>query len=320
MAVTTADRPPLSQLSKSGGATKKRSFPALLARLSRQSVDKHYDAFGDVAWDSEEMALDLSDPRLALPAFDGLAQTEWYQAQTPEVAARVGAHRVAAMMKTGWHFENLLQQGLLKYAFRLPNGSPQFRYLHHEIAEESQHTMMFQEFVDRTGLPVTGMPRTMVKLFEWGLSAITRHTPAAFFMAVLAGEEPVDYVQKLSLRSDTIHPLVERIMRIHVVEEARHVSYARGLVKELVPGLNRVQRFLLSVTVPVMFGILTPLMVSPPFQLEASGVPRSVIREAQRSEANRALVRESAAKPKRLAEELGLMNPVSRRIWARAGL
>jgi hypothetical protein len=316
MAVTTADRPPLST---AAGDTK-RSFPALLAQLSRQSVDKHYDAYGDVAWDSEEMALDLSDPRLALPPFDGLAQTAWYQGQSTEVQARVGAHRVAAMMKTGWHFENLLQQGLLKYAFRLPNGSPQFRYVHHEIAEESQHTMMFQEFVDRTGLPVTGMPRAMVKVFEWGMSTITRFGPAAFFMAVLAGEEPVDYLQKRILRSETIHPLTERIMRIHVVEEARHVSYARGLVKELVPGLDRVRKFALSLTVPVTFGLLTPLMVSPPKQLTRSGVPRSVLREARGSETNRALVRESAAKPKRLAEELGLMNAVSRRLWTRLGL
>lgn len=307
MAVTTAD-------------TTKRSFPQLLSQLSRQSVEKHYDAYGDVAWDAEEMRLDLSDPRLNLPAFDGLAQTAWYQAQAPVVQARVGAHRVAAMMKTGWHFENLLQQGLLKYSFRLPNGSPQFRYVHHEIAEESQHTMMFQEFVDRTGLPVSGMPRATVKVMEWGLSWITRFRPAAFFFAVLAGEEPVDHVQKRNLRSDTIHPLVERIMRIHVVEEARHVSYAKGLVSEVVPRLGRWQRFLLSVTVPPMFGLLTTMMVSPPRQLRRSGVPARVIRQARRSEANRTLVRESAAKPKRLAADLGLMNPISRRLWRLAGL
>ncbi len=84
--------------------------------------------------------------------------------------------------------------------------------------------------------------------------------------------------------------------------------------------MSRVPKFVLSVAVPVMFGILTPLMVSPPTQLESSGVPNSVIREAQRSETNRTLVRESAAKPKRLAEELGLMNWVSRRIWTRVGL
>jgi len=30
-------------------------------------------------------------------------------------------------MKTGWHFESLLQRGLLNYAMGLPNGSPEFR-------------------------------------------------------------------------------------------------------------------------------------------------------------------------------------------------
>lgn len=316
MSLTTTDRADQTP----AGPAKKRSFDQLLGQLSRQSVDKHYDAYGDIAWDSDELALDLSDPRLVLPDFDGLAQTAWYQAQPLQVQARIGAHRLAAMMKTGWHFENLLQQGLLKYSFRLPNGSPQFRYVHHEISEESHHTMMFQEFVDRTGLPVSGMPRAMVKLFEWALAPITRFRPAAFFFAVLAGEEPVDYVQKRNLRTETIHPLVERIMRIHVVEEARHVSYARGLIKEMVPGLGRVQKFLLSITVPIMFALLTPLMVSPPRQLERSGVPRSVIREARRNEANLNLVRDSAAKPKRLAADLGLMNKVSSHLWTRFGL
>ena len=55
-------------------------------------------------------------------------------------------------------FENLLQRGLLSYAFRLPNGAPEYRYLHHEIIEESQHSLMFQELVNRSGLPVKGMP------------------------------------------------------------------------------------------------------------------------------------------------------------------
>lgn len=304
MTLTTAPRP-------------KQEFAQVLGKLSRQSVDKHYDAYGDVAWDSPELALDVTDPRLVLPSFDGLAQTEWYRGQPPDVQARIGAHRVAAMMKIGWHFENLLQQGLLKYAMRLPNGSPQFRYLHHEIAEESQHTMMFQEFVDRSGLPVTGMPRALVKVFEYGLSAITRFDIAGFFFAVLAGEEPVDYIQKRTMREDVKHPLVERIMRIHITEEARHVSYARELVRNVVPKLNRRQRFVLSVSAPLSFLILAPMMVNPPKQLRHTGVPRSVLRDARRSQAGRQLLEQSVAKPRQLAEELGLMNRISRRLWNR---
>jgi hypothetical protein len=308
----TIDRP--------GQAPTKRTFPELLATLSRQSVEKHHDAYGDIAWDSDEMAVEVTDPRFVLPDFDPLARTEWYRSQPVEVQARVGAHRVAAMMKTGWHFENLLQQGLLKYVFRLPNGSPQFRYVHHEIAEESQHTMMFQELVDRTGLPVAGMRRADVKLIEWLTSTITRFAPAAFFFGVLAGEEPIDHVQKRMLREEHVHPLVRRIMKIHVTEEARHVSFAKGVVQEIVPRLNRLQRVALSVITPVFFGYLTALMVNPPAQLTRSGVPRSALRDARRSAAGRALVADSAAKPKKLAEELGLMNPLSRRLWSAVNL
>ena len=69
----------------------------------------------------------------------------------------IGLHRVCAAFKVGMQFENLLQRGLLAYACRLPNGAPEFRYVHHEIIEESQHSLMFQELVNRSGMPVKGM-------------------------------------------------------------------------------------------------------------------------------------------------------------------
>jgi len=138
-----------------------QTFTTMVARLSRLSVDKHFDAYADVDWDAPDMALDPADPRLELPPFDPLARTEWYRSQPPEVRARIGLYRYGACMKIGWHFENLLQRGLLSYLIALPNGSPEFRYLHHEVIEESEHTLMFQEFVNRTGMPVRGMPRSL---------------------------------------------------------------------------------------------------------------------------------------------------------------
>ena len=40
----------------------------------------------------------------------------------------------------------------------MPNGSAELRYLYHEVIEEAQHSLMFQEFVNRTGLDVDGLP------------------------------------------------------------------------------------------------------------------------------------------------------------------
>ncbi len=142
-------------------------FTVMVGRLSKLSVERRFDAYADIDWDDPANAVDFTDRRYELSAIDPLRSTDWYAALPPAARAAVGGYRWAACMKTGWHFENLLQRGLLRHAFALPNGAPEFRYLHHEIIEESQHTLMFQEFVNRSGFPVRGMPWMLRKPAEW---------------------------------------------------------------------------------------------------------------------------------------------------------
>jgi hypothetical protein len=104
-------------------------FVVMVGRLNKLSVERHFDAYADIDWDDPAFAIDLADPRFELPSVDPLRHTDWYAALPPDQRAAVGCHRWAACMKTGWHFENLLQRGLLRYAFQLRNGSPEFRYL-----------------------------------------------------------------------------------------------------------------------------------------------------------------------------------------------
>src|SRR5256714_4566494 len=210
----------------------------MVGRLNKLSVERHFDAYADIDWDAPDLALDPTDSRFELPAIDPLRHTDWYAAQAPADRACLGCYRWAACMKTGWHFENLLQRGLLRHAFELRNGVPEFRYLHHEIIEESQHTLMFQEFVNRSGLPVRGMPFLLRKLAEWFVVPLARVFPTLFFLFVLGGEDPVDHLQRrvLSDRATPPHPLVERIMRIHTTDEARHLSLARHYMHRTVPG------------------------------------------------------------------------------------
>lgn len=296
------------------------TFTSMVERLSRQSVDKHFDAYEDVAWDDPAMALDPTDPRFRLWSFDPIGQTEWYDAQTPEVQARLGAFRVATAMRTGWEFENILQRGLLEHAFWMPNNRPEFRYLHHEIIEESQHTMMFQEFINRTRLDVRGMPVRM-KVLSRVVIWLSRAFPELFFLFVIGGEDPVDYLQRRQLKAGDGHPLVERIMRIHVTEEARHLSFARQYMKRSVPGLGRLRRRVLADVAPVLFGTMARIMVFPNgHTLRTFGIPRDVTRTALRSPAARGLLVESVAKPRRLCAELGLMTRPARALWKLMGV
>jgi len=297
------------------------AFRGLVERLSRQSVEKHFDAYEDVDWDADEMRIDPTDPRWELWDLDPLAATDWYRAQPPEVRAQIGLHRIAVGMRTGWEFENVLQRGLLGYAFRLANGRPEFRYLHHEVAEESHHTMMFQEFVNRTQLPVKGLPAPLKRLAEWFVIPMNRTFPPLFFLFVLGGEDPIDFVQRQRLRSGHGHPLVFRIMRIHVTEEARHLSFARHYLKEVVPNLGWARRQILALSAPVLLGIMARQMLYPSRTFARQNhIPRPVLRQAARSESSRALVRDSVGKVRRLSGELHLINPVSRRLWQLFGI
>jgi hypothetical protein len=296
------------------------AFESMVARLSKLSVDKHFEAYVDIDWDDPALAVDPTDARWSLWDVDPLGHTDWYRSLPADHQARVGLYRLAACMKVGWQFENWLQGGLLEVALALPNGSPSFRYLHHEITEESQHSMMFQELVNRSGLPVRGMPRWIMPLRPLVMRC-ARHAPELFFIMVLGGEDPIDHVQRQQLKGDNSHPLAEKIMRIHVTEEARHLSFARHTLKHRVPQLNRLQRHALALLAPVILGIMVRLMVWPQGDLvRHCGVPKDVLRAANRSPEGRALLADALAKARRLCGELGLLTAASRPIWKAMGI
>jgi P-aminobenzoate N-oxygenase AurF len=297
------------------------AFDTLVRRLSRQSVERHHDAFADVDWEADDLRIDPSDPRWTIEELDPLAGTDWYRRQPPDVRARIGLHRIAVAMRSGWEFENVLQRGLLAYAYWLPNGRPEFRYLHHEVAEESHHTMMFQEFVDRCGLPVSGLPRWVKTTAERCVIPLSGAFPALFFFFVLGGEDPIDHVQRQRLRAGVAHPLMERVLRIHVTEEARHLSFARHYLEREVPRLGRGRRRVLAMAVPVLLGVMVRQMLSTTSSFSRSaGVPRAVAREANRSDVAREVRRRSVAKIRRLCGDLGLLDPLAVALWRAVGL
>ena len=296
-------------------------FEALCARLSRQSVDKHFDAYVDVAWDGPGHEVDAADDRWELHDFDPIAATAWYRSQPADVRARLGLQRIAITMRTGWEFENVLQRGLLTRAFWLPNGRPEFRYLHHEVIEESQHSMMFQELVERAGVPAPGMPALVKRAAELLVVPLARRAPALFFFFVLAGEEPIDHVQRRRLRAGIAHPLFERIIRIHVTEEARHRSFARHYLEHELPHLHPLRRRALAVEVPLLLGTMVRLMLGTPgYFARSNGIPAGVVRAGRRSAEHRALVAESVAGIRRLCAQTGLLPRWARPLWRVMGV
>jgi hypothetical protein len=125
----------------------------------------------------------------------------------------------------------------------------------------------------------------------------------------------------LKEEGDRMHPLVERIMRIHVAEEARHLSFARHYLNERTPRMSWARRTVLSLMAPAVLGVMARLMFRPPGDLVREfRIPKDVLREAfDTPEAQRTLA-ESVAKTRKLWTELGLVGPFSRQLWKAAGI
>lgn len=303
-------------------ALRELDFEKRLQVLSEASVEQHFDAFVDIAWDDPDFTIDPKDPRWVLPKVDQLGQTQWYQSLPLEEQIRVGLYRQANVVKVGLHFEQVLVAGLMQFAMTLPNRRPEFRYSTHEATEECHHTQMFQEFVNRSGQDVSGAPRWF-RAVGPVLPFFASRYPIMFFIGVLAGEEPIDHVQKAILRTgEDLHPLLKRIMQIHIAEEARHIGFAHQYVEHNAPRLGRRDRMVVSVLTPIVMRALCDVIMKPSPQVQkALGIPDEVMEEVWwKGSDSQKMLRDIFGDVRMLAEKADLMNPVSRRVWRRMGI
>lgn len=292
-------------------------YVEMLTTLSEGSVRRSFNPYTDIEWDSPEFAILDGDERWILPGTDPLGKHPWYQAQSVERKIEIGKWRQANIVKVGLQFESMLIRGLMNYTFWVPNGSPEYRYCLHESVEECNHTMMFQELVNRIGADVPGMPR-LLRWLSHLIPMAAGPLPIPFFFGVLAGEEPIDHTQKAVLREGkSLPPALERVMAIHVAEEARHISFAHEYLHRRLPLLPARTRFALSLYVPIIMRVLCQAILVPPRNFfREFDIPREVRREVFfDAPESRQLLRDVFADVRMLCHETGLMNPFAKLMW-----
>mgnify|MGYP005997241711 FL=1 len=304
-------------------ATDEQQYNETLTLLSEGSVHKHFDPYVDIDWESEKFAVPANDPRWVLPAkTDPIGGHAWYRALPLDKQIEIGMWRQANVAKVGLQFENILIRGMMQYVFSLPNGSAEARYCTHESIEECNHTLMFQEMVNRVDSDAPGMSRPM-KMISPFVPLFATLLPELFFVGVLAGEEPIDHIQKSVLRSgEDIHPIMQSVMAIHVAEEARHISFAHQLLRRRVPKMSKAGRFLLSLAFPITMRILCDVIVIPPKKFWTKfDIPKQVKKDLfwGTPESQHAL-QDYFGDVRMLATDTGMMNRAARLMWKLCGI
>jgi hypothetical protein len=289
-----------------------------VAILNRASITKRFDAYTDVAWD--ELGLDPDDRRWARGPNDPLGATAWYRALPPAQRVRLGLSLTMSQLRLGIDFEAVLARGLLELASTLDVRDETFRYAYHEVIEEGQHTLMFRELIARSGTSPRGLGG-IEKMHSHMLQKLARTFPELFFVFVLGGEAPIDHAQRKMLRSeDDLPPALARVVRIHVTEEARHISFAEMFLREHVPRLSGWRKMRIALRAPLVLGTMANQMLMPPRDvIGAFSIPRAVLREAYGREF-RAEKARAYARLRSLFEELGLLPPYARLLWRAFGI
>ena len=131
------------------------------------------------------------------------------------------------------------------------------------------------------------------------------------------------YMQKGVLRAGAVgHPLVQRVMQIHIAEEARHIGFAHQYLRYKAPRLGPVEKASISILTPVIMRLLCDVIMKPSKQMRRElDIPDEVVDAVcWNSESSRKALRDTFGDVRMLAGELGLMNRVSKRVWRAVGI
>lgn len=208
---------------------------AVAARLLKSVARQSYDPEIDIDWSAE------ADPDLfwMSPERLSLFGTPLYDSLTREQQVELSKHEIASIASVGLWFEIILMQILLRDVYASDPRSARTHFELTEIADECRHSLMFGKAIGHFGAPAYG-PRSWIHKLAPVYPYIS--TGAAAYASILIGEEPVDRLQREVLSDERVQPMVRQVSRIHVVEEARHVSFARDELIRSLDGISKVQR------------------------------------------------------------------------------
>jgi hypothetical protein len=204
-------------------------------RLLKSAARHSYDPDVDLDWDAPEV------PGLwaMQPERMSLYGTSLWDQLTEEQRIELSKHEVASVASVGLWFEILLMQLLLKDVYRSDPTDPRTHFALTEIADECRHSTMFGRSIGRFGVPAYG-PRPQIRRLAKVFPLISRGAGA--YASILIGEEPVDRWQREQMNDERIQPMVRMVSRIHVTEEARHVTFAREELEKAVARMGRTER------------------------------------------------------------------------------
>jgi hypothetical protein len=282
-------------------------------RLLKSSAKNSYDPEVDIDWEAP-----LPDDLPYIPfQRSSLYGTHLWEQLTHQQRIELTKHEFASIASSGLWFEMLLMRMLLKDVYSDDPTTGHVQYALTEVADECRHSTMFAKAVHRIGAPAYGPPPL---LHQGGKLLVAISSGPSMYASILVAEEVLDRFQRDQMDDDGVQPLVRMINRIHVLEEARHVTFAREEVVRRMARCGPAQRAHHQyVTAFVAYCIIYSL-INPRVYTSVGLPPKSTHHVAQHNPRYQHTLGRCGEKIMSFLDEAGLVGKPSMRWWKKAHL
>jgi hypothetical protein len=282
-------------------------------RLLRSTAARAYDPELDIDWDAP-LVEDAPFMRLERCSLYG---TALWDGLTGQQRLTLSRHEAASVAGVGLWFEHILIRMLAKLAYNGDPTSARIQYALAEIAEECRHSTMFARMIGRMGVPAYGVAPHVHRLGRL-LPLLARGE--VIWGATLLGEEIPDRLQRELVEDESIQPLMRMVNRIHIMEEARHIGFARAELARTAAKLSRAEvpyhRALLGRTAY----IVSRTLISPQVYRSVGLDPREARQIALANPAHQETLRFGGEKIVAFLAETGLVGAPGTYWWRRSYL
>ncbi|MGW0044835.1 AurF N-oxygenase family protein [Rhodococcus sp. NPDC003348] len=247
-------------------------------------------------------------PLFGTPLWAEMSEAERVRLTRAEVGQFLG---VAIWLEVG------LQVALLRASHSADPSRPDVKFLLNECADENLHSLMFVNVVDAIGSRFHPRDRVLdffgwvFRHFVWGEVA---------YGVVLAGEEIFDVMQRDWMTDDDVAAPIRRTSYIHVVEESRHMAFARRQIRDRLVGISRLRRFVSTLALAGGTHLIARTLVNRRVY-EDLGLDWKVVKaNIDANEHHRMMFRKAAEPFIEFLSREGLLNPGARWIYRKSNL
>ncbi|MFF2850693.1 diiron oxygenase [Streptomyces sp. NPDC058001] len=282
-------------------------------RLLESSAKHSFDPDKELDWDAP-----VEDGKWFWPPeLVSLYDTPLWKKMSDEQRQELARHEAASLASLGIWFEIILMQLLVRHIYDKSVTSAHVRYALTEIADECRHSMMFARMIKKGGAPsypVSRLNHNLARILK------TVSTTPGSFACTLLGEEILDWMQRLTFPDERVQTLVRGVTRIHVVEEARHVRYAREELRRQMVTASRWERELTRLSCGEAARVFSIAFVNPQVYADVGLDRREAVAQVKASGHRREVMQTGAKRLTDFLDDIGVLQGAGRRLWRSSGL